>query len=223
MRILLAEDTKDMNRAVTVMLEHAGYAVDPVYDGGAAWEALRQNVYDGVILDIMMPVMSGLEVLNAARQSGIDTPVLLLTAKAEIDDRVDGLDAGANDYLTKPFAMKELLARVRTMLRTYDTYHEPALTFADLKLDAEAMSLTAENSIHLSRRECALLKELIVNRDRELSTEYRLEHNWRDDPSAGADEVWLYISYLNGKLESIASSVKVAGEQGGSFHLITKS
>lgn len=219
MKLLLAEDTTDLNRAVSALLSHQGYEVTSAYDGAEALELLEKDSFDGIILDIMMPKMTGIEVLTRIRAEGVVTPVLLLTAKAEVDDRVTGLDAGADDYLTKPFAMKELLARVRSMTRRRTTYSSGELTFADLRLRAEQLELAAENTIRLSLKEVELLQTLIRNAGRELTTEYLLGHIWRDDPAATADTVWLYISYLRGKLSSVASRVVIKGKRGGNFLL----
>ena len=219
MKILLAEDTRDLNRVITVALQHEGYEVDPAYDGEEASERAFQNGYDRIVLDIMMPKKSGIEVLREIRSANNVTPVLLLTAKAEVDDRVSGLDAGADDYLTKPFAMKELLARVRAMTRRKAEYGAGELKFGDLTLDADKFELTSENSIRLSVKEYELLQTLILHPDRDLDTGYLLERVWNNAPDATSDTVWLYISYLRGKLTSIASSVKILGERGGSYRL----
>ena len=219
MKILLAEDTRDLNRVITVALQHEGYEVDPAYDGEEASERAFQNGYDLIVLDIMMPKKSGIEVLREIRSANSVTPVLLLTAKAEVDDRVSGLDAGADDYLTKPFAMKELLARVRAMTRRKAEYGAGELKFGDLTLDADKFELTSENSIRLSVKEYELLQTLILHPDRDLDTGYLLERVWNNAPDATSDTVWLYISYLRGKLTSIASSVKILGERGGSYRL----
>lgn len=219
MKILLAEDTRDLNRVITVALQHEGYEVDPVYDGEEASAHAFQNGYDLIVLDIMMPKKSGIEVLREIRSANNVTPVLLLTAKAEVDDRVSGLDAGADDYLTKPFAMKELLARVRAMTRRKAEYGAGELKFGDLTLDADKFELTSENSIRLSVKEYELLQTLILHPDRDLDTGYLLERVWNNAPDATSDTVWLYISYLRGKLTSIASSVKILGERGGSYRL----
>lgn len=219
MKILLAEDTRDLNRVITVALQHEGYEVDPVYDGEEASAHAFQNGYDLIVLDIMMPKKSGIEVLREIRSANNVTPVLLLTAKAEVDDRVSGLDAGADDYLTKPFAMKELLARVRAMTRRKAEYGAGELKFGDLTLDADKFELTSENSIRLSVKEYELLQTLILHPDRDLDTGYLLERVWNNAPDATSDTVWLYISYLRGKLTSIASCVKILGERGGSYRL----
>ena len=219
MKILLAEDTQDLNRVIAAVLAHEKYEVDAVYDGEAALEKLRSDSYDGIILDIMMPKMSGLDVLKEIRKINIVTPVLLLTAKAEVDDRVAGLDAGADDYLTKPFAMKELLARVRSMTRRRTEYSGRELRFGNITLDAESFAMTAENTVRLSIKEFELMQALMLNGGRELDTEYLLQHVWGSESEAEADTVWLYISYLRGKLSAIDSSAVISGERGGSFRL----
>lgn len=219
MKLLLAEDTVDLSRAETAVLSHEGYEVDAAYDGAQALELITNGVYDGIILDIMMPKMTGLEVLSEMRSRGLHTPVLLLTAKAEIDDRVNGLDLGADDYLTKPFAMKELLARVRSMTRRKTEYSEKDLSIGDVKLDSESFELTSENTVRLSIKEFELMQVLILNADRPLATDYLISRIWAKEAGANADTVFLYISYLRRKLDSIDSRVKIDGEPGGSFTL----
>ena len=183
-------------------------------------EYLRKDSYDGIILDIMMPKVDGLTVLRDLRGRHIMTPVLMLTAKAEVDDRVEGLDAGADDYLPKPFAMKELLARIRSMTRRAGTYTEKEMHFRDVSLDAATFAMSAGNSVRLSIKEFELMQTLMANTDLDLETQYLLDHVWRDEPEAMKDTVWLYISYLKRKLEAIDSRVSIAGGMGGSFRLI---
>ena len=219
MKLLLAEDTRDLNRAVTAILKHEGFEVDSAYDGEEALSFLTAGSYDGIILDIMMPKVSGIEVLTTLRKMNDSTPVLLLTAKAEVDDRVSGLDAGADDYLTKPFAMKELLARIRSMLRRRTRYSAEELHFEDLSLRSESLELAAENSVRLSMKEFELMRLLISNPDKELSTEFILNQLWAGEPDAGADTVYLYISYLRGKLKAVDANVRIEGNRGGSFRL----
>lgn len=220
MKLLLAEDTKDMNRVITAALQHEGYAVDSVYDGEAALEEIRRNGYDGVILDIMMPKKDGISVLRELRAQNIAVPVLLLTAKAEVDDRVTGLDAGADDYLTKPFAIKELLARIRAMTRRRTDYAAMKLSFGDICLDDETFELSCMNSVRLCVKEFELLQTLILNAGHEISTGYLAEHIWEGAAVAGDDTVWLYISYLRGKLRAVNSRVTIEGERGGNFRLL---
>ncbi|MBR3070087.1 MAG: response regulator transcription factor [Lachnospiraceae bacterium] len=219
MKLLLAEDTRDLNRAVTAILKHEGFEVDSAYDGEEALSFLTAGSYDGIILDIMMPKVSGIEVLTTLRKMNDSTPVLLLTAKAEVDDRVSGLDAGADDYLTKPFAMKELLARIRSMLRRRTRYSAEELHFEGLSLRSESLELAAENSVRLSMKEFELMRLLISNPDKELSTEFILNQLWAGEPDAGADTVYLYISYLRGKLKAVDANVRIEGNRGGSFRL----
>lgn len=219
MKILLAEDTRDMNHVLTAALTHEGYDVDSAFDGEEALNFVRTNGYDAMVLDIMMPKKDGLQVLKELREENIVTPVLLLTAKAEVDDRVNGLDAGADDYLTKPFAMKELLARVRAMTRRKTEYAAKKLQYGDFSLDDEKFELSCENSVRLSVKEFELLQALILNQNHEVSTQYLLEHVWDGAEEAGPDTVWLYISYLRGKLRSVASNVEIEGERGSSFRL----
>ena len=219
MKILLAEDTRDMNHVLAAALTHEGYDVDSAFDGEEALDFVRTNGYDAMVLDIMMPKKDGLQVLKELREENIVTPVLLLTAKAEVDDRVNGLDAGADDYLTKPFAMKELLARVRGMTRRKTEYAAKKLQYGDFSLDDEKFELSCENSVRLSVKEFELLQALILNQNHEVSTQYLLEHVWDGAEEAGPDTVWLYISYLRGKLRSVASNVEIEGERGSSFRL----
>ena len=219
MRLLIAEDTKDLSRAVCAVLAHEGYEVDAAYDGGEALSMIEEGSYDAILLDIMMPVRDGLSVLKTIREQNILTPVLLLTAKAEIDDRVKGLDLGADDYLTKPFAMKELLARVRAMTRRKIQYEDADLRFADLLLTAGTFELTSENTVRLSIKEFELMQTLIKNCELALDTDYLLKHIWKNEPDATSDTVWLYISYLNRKLEAVASRARIIGAKGGQFQL----
>lgn len=216
MKLLLAEDTADLNRAITAILKHEHYDVTSVLNGTDALNSILEAPYDGIILDIMMPGLSGLEVLGEIRRHRITTPVLLLTAKAEVDDRVSGLDAGADDYLTKPFAMKELLARVRSLTRRGTLYVDDELHFSNLTLSSESLALSAENTVRLSMKEYELMKTLIVNAGRSLDVNYLLSHVWKSEPEADEDTVWLYISYLKGKLRAVSGRAVITGKRGGS-------
>ena len=219
-KVLLAEDTADLNRALSAILTHEGYDVTAVFDGEEALTCLRTNAYDAVILDIMMPKKDGLEVLSSMRAEGNNSPVLLLTAKAEVDDRVNGLDAGADDYLTKPFAMKELLARIRSMTRRRSSYSGGELRIGDLTLNAESFELRAENSVRLSIKEFELMQLLLKNAGKPLKTSFLLQHVWANDTGTGEETVWLYISYLRNKLNAVASHVSLEGTRGESFSLV---
>ncbi len=218
-RLLLAEDTRDLNRALTTVLEHEGHQVVSVYDGEEALDRIHEEGFDGIILDIMMPKKDGLEVLRELRAAGIFTPVLLLTAKAEVDDRVMGLDAGADDYLTKPFAMKELLARVRSMTRRREEYAAEQLSFGDISLNAETFELSASNAVRLSVKEFELMQTLIKNAGRDLTSSYLLGQVWHGENDADKDTLQLYVSYLRGKLKWVGSSVTVSSAETG-FKLV---
>ncbi len=215
MKILLAEDTKDLNKVVTAALEHEGFFVDSCMDGAEAFEHALSDSYDAIILDIMMPEMDGLEVLSEMRSRNIVTPVLLLTAKAEIEDRVTGLDAGADDYLSKPFAMKELMARIRAMTRRKQEYDTGKMDFGDLSLNGETFELKCENSIRLSVKEFELLQLLIMNCGRLLTANYIIGVIWDNSKDASENTVALYIQYLKDKLKAIASKVSISARDGG--------
>lgn len=220
MKILLAEDTKDLNKVVTQMLEMQGFDVDSALDGEQALNLALNNGYDGIILDIMMPKLTGLEVLREIRGRNIVTPVLMLTAKAEVDDRVEGLDAGADDYLTKPFAMKELMARVKALTRRGSQYAAKELTFGDITLKSESLELIASNTVRLSIKEFSLMQALLLNQEHTVDSNYLIEHVWNDEQDVEDETVWLYINYLQGKLEYINSSVAIVGEKGGPYQVI---
>ena len=215
LKILYAEDTVDLSRAVSVVLEHEGLEVTTCYDGIQASEALASQVFDLVILDIMMPGKSGIDVLREMRATGDVTPVILLTAKAEVDDRVDGLMAGADDYLPKPFAMKELVARVHSLARRNTDYGTGNLTFGDVELNAETYELKAHTSVRLSHVEFELLRTFILNRNRALSADFLLGRVWTDDDEADQATVSLYVRYLRSKLEAIDAHVTIAEIDGG--------
>ena len=223
MKLLLAEDTKDLNRVVCAMLEHAGFVVDTVFDGEEALRMLEKNGYDGVILDIMMPKRDGISVLREMRRRNIITPVLMLTAKAEVDDRVTGLEAGADDYLPKPFAMKELLARVKAMTRRRTQYSMDNLQYEDITLNAETLELTAENTVRLSIKEFELMQTLMLAPEKELNISYLLEHVWASENDADTETIRLYIAYLRRKLMAVASRVQILGEADKGSYILSGS
>ena len=214
-KILYAEDTVDLSRAVSVVLEHEGFEVTACFDGLQASELLASQVIDLVILDIMMPGKSGIDVLREMRASGDVTPVILLTAKTEVDDRVDGLMAGADDYLPKPFAMKELVARVHSLARRNTDYGTGNLTFGDIELNAETYELKAHTSVRLSHVEFELLRTFILNRNRALSADFLLGRVWTDDDEADQATVSLYVRYLHSKLEAIGAHITVVESEAG--------
>ena len=172
-----------------------------------------------MIFDIMMPVKTGLEALKEIRATGDRTYVIMLTAMAEIDDKVTGLDAGADDYLTKPFSLKELLARLRSLERRTEEYDSDVLAFGDLKVDQSEQRLASHNSMSLSGKETRLLSYFILNADKELSTQQLLNQAWDRDENADAEDVWIYISYLRQKLQAVGSSTIIDGQKGGPYQL----
>lgn len=220
MKILVAEDEPQLLRVLTVAMEHAGYDVDPVDNGLKAVEHAKENSYDVIMLDIMMSVMDGITALKKIRESGDKTYILMLTVKAEVDDRVTGLDSGADDYLTKPFSLKELLARLRSKERREDDFTPNKLELGDVTLNVSKQELVSHNSIRLSGTETQLMNYFLLNQNKELSTEELLNHVWKNDIDANADVVWIYISYLRQKLQSIQSSVRIEGDKGGSYKLV---
>lgn len=202
MRLLLAEDERDLNRLITRKLTSAGYSVDSFFDGEEAIHVLSYTDYDGVILDIMMPKADGFAVLRSLRERGKTTPVLFLTARDAIADRVRGLDSGANDYLVKPFAFEELLARIRAMTRTAFGAADNALTVGDLTLNLATQELRrGDQPITLSAKEYALLEYLMHNQGIVLSREKIENHIWNLDYEGGTNVVDVYISYLRKKID----------------------
>ncbi len=223
MKLLLAEDERELSRAVCTVLGHFGYETDAAYDGEEAAALAAGNSYDCILLDIMMPKKDGITVLQEIRQSGNVTPVILLTAKSQVEDRVDGLDAGADDYLTKPFAVKELVARVNSLLRRAGAYTPTKLTMGNVQLNTEEQELSAVNSVRLSRKEAQLMQLLLLNQGKSFTTQELYERVWHDEPEGSLDLVWVYISYLRKKLSAIAADLQIEGEKDGSFRLRTGS
>lgn len=202
MRILLAEDERDLNRIITQKLTSDGYSVDSCYDGEEAMDILSYTDYDAVILDIMMPKADGYAVLRSLRDSGKSTPVLFLTAKDSIADRVKGLDSGANDYLVKPFSFEELTARIRAMTRTAHGMSQSKLAVGDLVMDCAAKRVTrGGREITLSAKEYALLEYMMHNPGIVLSREKIEDHIWNYDYEGGTNVVDVYISYLRRKID----------------------
>ena len=214
MKILFAEDEIAMSEAVTDILTYHHYMVDAVYDGVTALEYARVEKYDGIILDIMMPGMNGLEVLKQLRKEGIGTPVLLLTAKAEVEDRIEGLDAGADDYLPKPFAMGELLARVRALLRRRESFTADVLVYGNISLNRSSYELQGNGkSIVLSKIEFQMMDLFMLNRGIYLSTEDILVKVWGYETDAEPGIVWVYISNLRKKLLSLDADVEIKAKR----------
>lgn len=210
MRILYAEDERGLSEAVVDILTYHHYTVDAVYDGETALAYAQLEEYDGIILDIMMPDKSGLEVLKELRKLGYKAPIMLLTAKAEIKDQILGLDTGADDYLPKPFSMELLLAHVRALLRRRPDYIANVLMFGNVELDQESHEMYVGNQrTSLGKLEYQLMELMMLNHGRYFSTEELLCKVWGYDTEARPGVVWVYISYLRKKLADLNADIKI--------------
>lgn len=220
MKLLYAEDEKSMAEAVTDILKYHNYTVDTVYNGRDAYDYAAAESYDGIILDIMMPELSGIEVLERLRRAGNKTPILLLTAKAEIEDRIMGLDAGADDYLPKPFSMKELLARVRAMLRRREAFTPDVLSVGSISLNRQSYELSGNGqSFSLPKLEYQVMELLMLNQGIYLSTEDILTRVWGYDTEADIGVVWVYISYLRKRLLALNANVEICAKRNIGYKL----
>ncbi len=222
MKILLAEDERELSSTLQRILRYNKYDVDAVYDGEEALTFLNFNTYDGVILDVMMPKKDGFTVVKTLREKGNNVPVLILTARSEIDDKVLGLDSGADDYLTKPFVIKEFLARVRALVRrkgeVFDTY-----TIGNTCLNHNTFELSGgTGKVRLTNKEYKLMEYLIRNKDVLLSTEKIMENVWEMDSDAEINVVWVYISALRKKMEAVGSDYSVKAVRGVGYQLEKK-
>ena len=220
MRLLFAEDEKSLSRAVCEILKKNNYSVDPVYDGQEALDYLMAGEYDGAVLDVMMPKMDGFEVLKAIRAAGNHVPVLMLTARSEVDDKVLGLDSGANDYLTKPFATKELLARIRAMTRQTAVQADSVLRFGNLSLNQATLELAGpKERFRLGGKEYQLMELFMANPGRVIPTERILERVWGYETDTDISVVWVYISYLRKRLSALGSTVEIRARRGVGYTL----
>lgn len=221
MRILFAEDERSLSRAVTTLLEKNNYSVDPVFDGAQALQYLAAGHYDAVILDIMMPQVDGLAVLRTLRRQGNAVPVLLLTAKSEVEDKVAGLDMGANDYLTKPFSTAELLARIRAMTRSRAGCQMTSrLTLGNITLDQATFELSSPSgSFRLANKEYQMMELLLRNPRQLIPTERFLERIWGYDTEVEPNVVWVYISYLRKKLAALKADVRITVARNAGYRL----
>ncbi|MBR3470748.1 MAG: response regulator transcription factor [Lachnospiraceae bacterium] len=223
MRLLLAEDEEELSEALAVVLRHNNYSVDTVYDGQEALDYLEGQEYDGVILDIMMPKKNGIEVLKTIRAHKNQVPVLLLTAKTQVDDRVEGLDAGADDYLGKPFAMKELLARVRAMTRRREGLTDNLLTIGNLSLNRLTFELSVgEEKVRLANKDFQMIEMLMVNPGQIISTERFMEKIWGYDSETEISVVWVYVSNLRKRLAALGADVEIKAVRNQGYSLELK-
>ena len=219
MKLLFAEDERSLSRAITHILEKNCYSVDAVYDGQAALEYLENGDNDGIILDIMMPKVDGITVLRELRSKGNHVPVLMLTAKAEIDDKVLGLDTGANDYLTKPFDTKELLARIRAMTRGNRAV-DATLNYGNITLNRTNFELSSPTgSFRLANKEYQMMELLMANAGQLISSDQFLEKIWGLDSDVESSVVWVYISYLRKKLSALNANVSIRAVRNAGYVL----
>lgn len=220
MRVLIAEDEISTAKALKILLEKARYSVDIVHDGLQAWEYVSLSTYDVVVLDIMMPGLSGLEVLNKIRKNHITVPVMLLTAKSEIEDRVAGLEAGADDYLPKPFATSEFIARVKALGRRSDYYTDLEKKVGNLTLDSNRYRVyTDKSSAELTNKEFQLLELFVMHPGFVFSTEHLMEKIWGLDSDSNIDVVWTHIGFVRKKLRNINSNVEIKTIRGAGYSM----
>ena len=220
MRILLAEDEKSMSRALTAILTRNNYSVDAVFDGQDALDYIRTGDYDLALLDVMMPKIDGFEVLRQVRAEGIQIPVMMLTAKSQVDDKVVGLDLGANDYLTKPFDSKELLARLRAMTRAASGTSDNKLKFGNITLDRGSYELSSpEGSVKLSSKEYQMMEYLMSNPGMLITTERFFDKIWGLDFEGDTSIVWTNLSYLRKKLVQIDANVRIKASRNAGYSL----
>lgn len=219
MRLLLAEDERSLSRALVTILEKNNYTVDAVYNGEDALEYLQAGSYDAAILDIMMPKMDGITVLKRLRAQENPVPILMLTAKAEIDDKVLGLDSGANDYLTKPFDTKELLARIRAMTRSQKA-SDSRLTFGNVTLNRATFEISSPaGTFRLANKEFQMMEMLMSNPQQLISTERFMEKIWGYDSDTEINVVWVYISYLRKKLVALGADIQIKATRNAGYSL----
>lgn len=220
MRLLLAEDEKELSNALATILRHNNYSVDAVYDGEEALDYLETENYDGVILDVMMPKKDGFEVLRSLRARGKDVPVLMLTAKTEIDDRVTGLDAGADDYLGKPFATKELLARIRAMTRRQTPVTDNVLCAGNIALNRASFELSGPGgNFKLANKEFQMMEMLMLHPGQVIPTDRFMEKIWGYDSETEMNVVWVYISYLRKKLTTLKADIAIKATRNTGYSL----
>lgn len=220
MRLLLAEDDRDLSRALSALLARSNYAVDPVYDGQDALDYALEGGYDGIILDVMMPKLDGVTVIRKIREAGLSTPCLMLTAKDQLQDRIEGLDAGADDYLAKPFATGELLARVRALLRRKGEFSPDVVRFGDLTLDRATFQLSVgDRSARLGGKAFQMMEMLISSPHRVISVSQFMERVWGWDAEAEVNVVWVNISFLRKKLQELGAHVEIRATRGAGYSL----
>ncbi|MFC3928771.1 response regulator transcription factor [Streptococcus caprae] len=222
LKILLAEDEEQLSHVYATALRHKGFTVTQVSNGLEAVKAAKTERFDVMILDIMMPIMTGLEALEEIRASGDKTHIIMLTAMAELDDKISGLSAGADDYLTKPISIKELLARIESLERRLAKFSSPLLSCGTVTLNLAEQELSSHNAVRLAGKEVRLMELFMLNPGKALSTEELFNQVWAGDGDDSITDsyVWVYVSYLRQKLKAIHADVTIEGEQGGDFTLV---
>lgn len=220
MKILLCEDERELSNAVSAILKHHNYTVDAVYNGEDAYDYGVSNQYDVILLDLMMPKRDGLDVLKDLRDQGIKTPVLILSAKGEVSDKIKGLDLGADDYLSKPFSMAEMLARIRAITRRKVNEFDTHIHFGDLVLNRLTYELSVgENMVHLSSKEYQMMELMMMQPNVVISTETFMEKVWGYDSDSEINVVWVYISALRKKIVSLNAHVGIKAARGVGYRL----
>ena len=220
MRVLIAEDEMSTAKAIKLLLEKANFSADIVYNGNDAWEYIQAVDYDVIVLDIMMPYRSGMDVLSLMRNKHIVTPVLILTAKSEIEDRVAGLESGADDYLPKPFAAKELIARVKALARRSGHYADSIQSIGNLVLDGNRYEMrVGEIKVSLTNKEFQLMELFVRHPGYVFPTEHLMEKIWGYDTESNIDVVWTHIGYMRKKLRSLNANVEIKTVRGAGYAL----
>ena len=220
MRVLIAEDEMSTAKAIKLLLEKANFSADIVYNGNDAWEYIQAVDYDVIVLDIMMPYRSGMDVLSLMRNKHIVTPVLILTAKSEIEDRVAGLESGADDYLPKPFAAKELIARVKALARRSDHYADSIQSIGNLVLDGNRYEMrVGEIKVSLTNKEFQLMELFVRHPGYVFPTEHLMEKIWGYDTESNIDVAWTHIGYMRKKLRSLNANVEIKTVRGAGYAL----
>lgn len=220
MRLLLAEDEKSLSKAIIAILQKNNYSADAAYDGEESLDYLASGNYDGVILDLMMPKLDGISVLKELRKRGNTIPVLILTAKSEVDDKVLGLDSGANDYLTKPFNANELLARIRAMTRNQREQMDSKMKFGNIVLDRSTFELSSPSgNFRLANKEFQMMESLMMNPRCLISADRFLEKIWGYDSEVEINVVWVYISYLRKKLAALHADIQIKAQRNAGYSL----
>ena len=221
MKVLFAEDERALSHALTTILERNSYEVEAVYDGATALDCLLGNEYDVAVLDIMMPGMNGIEALKFARAQGVRVPVIMLTAKGTVEDKVEGLDAGANDYLVKPFSAKELMARLRALTRPINAFDATPLSVGNASLNRTTCTLSGpQGEAHLPNREYQLMELFMEHPGEIISMARLLDCVWGSDAPDDANAAWVYISYLRKKLGQVGVNVRIKTSLNQGYSLV---